>query len=518
MPARESPGMSGSDPRHHETTPDPAAEAPTISEERMRRAIEATDLAVWDYNLETGIVHLSDSWSWMLGGARQPTDATTDELVQLIPEQDRPMVREAVRRALSGDASPEYRMTHRVLRPDGHLMWVHSTGRVVQRAPDGKPLRMVGVYRDVTENKLLGLELAAREARYRAVIETSMDGFWITDPTGRLIEVNDVYVRQSGYSREELLGMHIADLDALDDPQEVISHREKIKVLGHDRFESLHRRKDGSIWPVELSVTYWPKLDLAFTFIVDCSERKRAERQIMEDRQALESLHQSQVAAQTAAALAHELNQPLGAIASYSDAALIMLEAGSTDPAMLREAVEKIREQALRAGDAIREMLKLIGTGAVSSDTLDLNDEIRHALGIAKTEVKLKFRTLLQLEKDLPAVRASRIHVQKVLLNLLHNAVESMQEAGRPNPEIVIEVRTRRDVGMAQVTLKDNGPGIRSEDAARLFQPFFTTKGNGIGMGLAISRSLIEANGGQLWCDPKEGPGAVFHLTLPFAS
>jgi two-component system, LuxR family, sensor kinase FixL len=115
-------------------------------------------------------------------------------------------------------------------------------------------------------------------------------------------------------------------------------------------------------------------------------------------------------------------------------------------------------------------------------------------------------------------VRANRAHVQKVLLNLLHNSIEALQDAIVPQPAITVTVRTIKGKNVAEVTIQDNGPGIRKEDARHLFTPFFTTKTRGIGMGLAISRSLMEANGGQLWFEPQEEPGATFHLTLPFAS
>lgn len=485
------------------------------SEERMRQAIDATDLAIWDYDLITGHVHLSDSWSWLLGGERGPTDTTIQQLTDLVPEPDRTLVRAAIIAAVKGAGASVYRATHRVATRGGGFLWVQSEGKVVQRAPDGRALRMIGVNRDVTERKLLEEQLVMREARYRAVIDAAADGFWMVDMRGRLLEVNDVYVRQSGYSREELLRMRISELEARERPSEVAARQMRIRQAGHDRFESEHRRKDGSIWPVEVVVTYWPRLDLCFVFVLDTTERKRTERQMAQHRAELEALQRSQIVAQTAAAFAHELNQPLGAIASYSEAALMMLRSPAPDLDRLRDIVAKGRDQALRAGDTIHELLALLATDLEAAETLDLNGEIRDVLDLARTETELRFRSELNLEHGLPGVRANRMHLKKVMLNLLTNAVDAMREARLPAPAVVVSVRTLRDQGLAQVTVQDNGPGITGEDLARLFEPFFTTKKKGIGMGLAISRSLIEANGGQLWCDPAEGPGAVFHLTLP---
>lgn len=496
--------------------PKPIGEDFVFSEERMRQAIEATDLAVWDFDLQTGRIHLSDSWSWLLGGERKPTDTTIQELAELVPEGDRQIVHDAIIRAVKGAGSSLCRAIHRVTRLDGSFLWVQNEGRVVERAPDGRALRMIGVNRDVTERKLLEDQLLQREARYRAVVQAAVEGFWIVDMEGRLLDVNDVYVRQSGYSREELRHMRISDLDAKESPQEVATHQGKIRKIGHDHFETEHRRKDGSIWPADIEATYWPGLNLSFVFITDATKRKRTERQIAENRQELEALQKSQIAAHTAAAFAHELNQPLGAISSYTEAALMMLDGEKTDQKQLRVAIEKSRDQALRAGNTIRTLLELLNTGSGTAEPLDVNREVREALQLTRTDTDLEFHTRLTLEPGMPCVQVNRIHLQKVLLNLFHNAVEAMREANVPDPAVIITVGTRKDQNVAQVTVRDNGPGIEPEHAGHLFETFFTTKATGIGMGLAISRSLIEANNGQLWCDPGEGPGATFHLTLPF--
>lgn len=503
--------------RLHETGSRPAPDRTATSEARMRQAIEAEELAVWDYDVKTGRVHLSESWSWLLGGDRTPTDTTIHELARSIPEVDQETVRAALIAALKGRDATEFNAVFRVRRTDGQLMWMQSEGRVEQRAADGWALRMGGVNRDITERKLLEEQLVMREARYRAVIQTAVDGFCVINMQGNLLEVNDVYVEQSGYSREELLHMRLSDLDPNESLEEMAIHIEQVKRKGYDRFDTWHRCKDGSIRPVEIVETYWRGFDRVFAFVVDRSERERAERKMKELRKELEALQKSQVAAQTAAAFAHELNQPLGAISSYTEAALIMLKAEQPNIKRLADTIEKSRDQALRAGNAIRELLELLNTGSVSADALDLNNEIRNALNLAKSDMELTFHTELRLEGALPAVRANRVHLQKVLLNLLHNAVESMQEAGVPQPAIIVTVSTRKEEALAQVSVRDNGSGIDPADIAHLFKSFFTTKKRGVGMGLAVSRSLIEANGGQLWCDPGEGPGATFHLTLPYA-
>lgn len=251
--------------------------------------------------------------------------------------------------------------------------------------------------------------------------------------------------------------------------------------------------------------------------VQDITRRKILEKEIQEQRNEMDVLQKTQIAAHTASAIAHEVNQPLLSIANYSNAVLMLLKTENPDLEKIGKAVEASERQALRAGQSIREMILFLNMREFPTEAFELNNEITSILAIARAEHELQFQTTLQLEDGLPLIRANRIHVRKVLLNLLHNGIDAMREAGVPQAAITISVRTITDKNVAQMTIRDNGPGFREEDVQRLFEPFFTTKAKGIGMGLTISRSLIEANGGQLWVDPQESPGATFHLTLPFA-
>lgn len=251
--------------------------------------------------------------------------------------------------------------------------------------------------------------------------------------------------------------------------------------------------------------------------IQDITSRKILEKEIQEQRKEMDILQRTQIAAQTASALAHEVNQPLSAIASYSNAALMLLKAENPNLEKIGTAVEACERQALRAGQSIREMITFLNLREFPTESFELNNEITSILATAKADHELQFQASLELEEGLPLIRANRVHVRKVLFNLLHNGIEAMQEAGVPVAAITITVRTIADKNVAQITIRDNGPGFKEEEVQRLFEPFFTTKDKGIGMGLTISRALIEANGGQLWVDPQEKPGATFHLTLPFA-
>ncbi len=249
----------------------------------------------------------------------------------------------------------------------------------------------------------------------------------------------------------------------------------------------------------------------------DVTERKANEKKIQAQRTETENVYKQQVAARTASAIAHELNQPLGAISAYSEVALHALQSESIDQEKLKRALQGCVDQAHRAGRSLHELLAFLLKGELVTEKLDINTIVKGALDIVHSNGYGDFYSVLELEPDMPPVEANRVQLQKVLVNLLRNSVEAMQNAGMPSSYITIKACTSQSGNQAQVTVQDSGPGLSAETAQRIFEPFFTTKPSGIGMGLAISRALIEANGGQLWLEPDFKSGATFHFTLPFA-
>ena len=249
----------------------------------------------------------------------------------------------------------------------------------------------------------------------------------------------------------------------------------------------------------------------------DVTDRKIQEKKLQDERAESENLFKQQVAARTASAIAHELNQPLGAISAYSEVALHALQSGSIDQEKLKRALEGCVLQAQRAGRSLHELMAFLQRGELVTEKLDINKIVKEAVDITRGNGFGEFQTVLNLDPDMPAVLGNRVQIQKVLVNLLRNAVEAMRNANIPYSSITISARTNKDFDMAHIIVQDSGPGLDEETAKRIFEPFFTTKSTGIGMGLAISRALIEANGGQLWFEPSTDAGATFHFTLPFA-
>ncbi len=372
--------------------------------------------------------------------------------------------------------------------------------------------------RDITDRKR-----AEEERRIASIAFESQEGLMVTDTNKIILRVNRAFSQLTGYSAEEAVGKTPAMLKS--GRQDDAFYQNMWATLKQKHFwqgEIWNKHKGGDIYPEWLAISAVIATDGNITHYIgaffDITERKRMELEILERRNEMEYLQKKHVAAQTAAAIAHELNQPLLAIATYSEAALMLMHADKPNSDKIRKAIEGCERQAHRAGQSIRELLEFLSTEEFPIHVFDLNKEIIDVLDAAKLEHELHFDPILRLPEKLPLVRANRTHVQKVLFNLLHNGIDAMQEAGVALPAITVTVRTMKDESVAQVTIQDNGPGVKKEDFQRLFDPFFTTKAKGIGMGLIISRSLIEENGGQLWVDPQEGPGAIFHLTLPFAT
>jgi len=371
-----------------------AEEALRISEERLMLAKQAAGLGVFDFDSNHNIWYWDERMRELWGAESNEAIATKQFLTAIHPE-DRAAREAALDRSIDPAGNGEYSAEYRVTNPaNGVEQWISAIGRM--HFEDGVAIRLVGVARDITEQKIL--------------------------------EKN---------------------------------------------------------WQTHRSET--------------------------------EALFAQQVASQTVSAIAHELNQPLAAISAYSEVALHALQNDHFDQKNLKQALDGCVKQSQRAGRSLHELLAFLQKGELITEKLNLNNIVLESLSLAKSYGYGEFQQELHLEPYLPAVLGHRVQIQKILVNLLTNAVEAMRGACVPAAAISIKVSTNAELNMAHVTVQDSGPGLDAITANRIFEPFFTTKHNGIGMGLAISRALAEANGGRLWLEPNVKAGAIFHLTLPFA-
>lgn len=394
------------------------------------------------------------------------------------------------------------------------------------RQPDGRISHYVGVKTDISELKQAIAELEASENRLQlakaaaglAIFDRDIvNGTYRWDERAR--EFWGVEPDEPATFATFLEGLHPDDrsvpLAALD---------KAVRPGGNGGYAAEYRvvnRRDGSVRHIAANGQVLFENGRAVRIVgtmKDVTAKKKLEKELLERRSDMEQLIKQQVAAQTAAAIAHELNQPLVSVSAYSEAALRMLRGGIKNPEKLRRALEGAMEQAHRAGYTLHELLDFLRYGDDKSEPVDVNQLVHESLAIADEGGYGDFRPVTDLAADLPPVQGNRLQLQKVFVNLLHNSVDAMRGAGVARGDATIRIRTARCDAGVQVTVQDNGPGLDDEAVGHAFDPFFTTKPNGVGLGLAISRALVKAHGGQLWADTDSKPGAMFHMIIPALS
>jgi PAS domain S-box-containing protein len=363
------------------------------------------------------------------------------------------------------------------------------------------------------------------EAKFRCLVDANIMGIIIWNLEGEIVEANEAFLHIVEYSREDLVSgcMRWTDLT----PPEWRNRDERavaeLKVLGVAKpYEKEYLQKGGNRVPVLVGGALFEEGgNEGVAFVLDLSEQKRAQENWKEAQQALQvtQVELARVSRLTtmgelAASIAHEINQPLTAVTNNGSACLRLLANRNLEPEVLRRALEEIVADGTRASAVLARIRAFIRKTPAEKNALDINEVIQEVLTLAGREL-LKNRVLLecQLTKAPPLVLADRVQLQQVLLNLIMNGIEAM--AAVTNRPRLLSVQSRIDEsGDVLIAVCDSGTGLGSE-ADRVFTPFFTTKANGMGMGLAISRSLIEGHGGRLWAAPNSPCGAVFSFTLP---
>ena len=371
-------------------------------------------------------------------------------------------------------------------------------------------------------------ELARRlEAKIRRLVDANVVGIVMWNLEGAITEANEAFLHMVQYNREDLASGRVRWTDLT--PVEWRSRDEQLvadlKASGVIQpYEKEYFRQDGSRVPILLGGAFFEgSRDEGVAFVLDLTEQKRTQERLQEAQQTLyatqiELARVSRLTAmgELAASVAHEVNQPLTAVTNNANACLRLLAKLNLDPGVHRQALEEIVADSARASAVIERIRAFIKKTPPEKSELDINEVIQEVLALAGHELQ-KRRVMIecQLKKPLPLVLADRIQLQQVLLNLIMNGIEAM--AGVTNRPRMLWMQSQVDEsGDVLVGVRDSGTGLGSEPD-RLFTPFFTTKANGLGMGLTISRSLVESHNGRLWATPNTPHGAVFSFTLPAA-
>jgi two-component system sensor kinase FixL len=369
---------------------------------------------------------------------------------------------------------------------------------------------------------------ACERARRRAaswfeqVLEAAPDAMILVGRGGEILVVNRQTERIFGYRRDELIGQSIETLVPVRFRE--LHRKQRAGYFAEPRYRpmrsglDLHgRRSDGSEFPAEISLSPIADPDgmVVACAVRDVTERKRAERMLRERQEELAHVTRVSTAGEMATGLAHELNQPLYSIANYARGCINRLDSSSIDPHEIREIAAEIAAEAERAAEIIRRLRRMVQKRGPVQSVIDVNQTVEEACALAQADLVHHCARLdRDFEENIPATSGDDVQLQQVILNLLRNAVEAMRDT--PVEERIVRVSTRYVDGcMAQVSVLDPGIGIPQENLERVFDAFHTTNASGMGMGLAISRTIIESHGGRIWATNNAGRGAGLHFTLP---
>jgi PAS domain S-box-containing protein len=370
--------------------------------------------------------------------------------------------------------------------------------------------------------------LAEREAKIRRLVDSDIIGIVMWDLDGRLLESNDAFLRMVQYTRDDLAaGLRWFDMTP-PEWQEVHALQELEELQSTGMMQAREKqffRKDGSRVPVLIgAATFEGQPTQGLAYILDLTERKRAELRAWESERRYREIqadlaHANRVATtgQLSASIAHEVNQPLTAMITNTQAALRWLGANPPNVEEVRDALASVVRNGNRASEVIGRVRALITKTPPKKEPVALNDAVREVIELASSEAgKNGIIIRSQLAEHLPIVEGDRVQLQQVVLNLIVNAIEAMGPSQVELKEILVATDKAEPNGIV-VSVRDFGPGLAAEFAERIFEAFYTTKSGGMGMGLSICRSIVEAHGGHVWTKPNETRGALFGFNLPAA-
>lgn len=363
-------------------------------------------------------------------------------------------------------------------------------------------------------------DLQRREAKIRRLVDSNIVGIFIWDLEGQIVEANEAFLGIVGYGRDQLVSgrLRLNDLTPSDwRDRDAQAHAQLQESGSIQPYEKEYFRKDGSRVPVLVGKAVFDDAsNEGVAFVLDLTERKRADEQrdkLHQLEAELAHVHRLTMMGELAASLAHEIKQPITAAMTNAETTQLWLANDPPDLKEAREAATRVVNSAARAADIINHLRSLYKKGAPSHrELVDVNEVAREMLVLLRSEAhrfSVSMRT--ELTTDLPRIEADRVQLQQVFMNLMLNGVEAMRDTGG---ELTITSKQAED-GKILISIRDNGVGLPTEKIDQIFSPFFTTKSQGTGMGLAITRSIIEAHGGRLWAVANTGRGATFYFALP---
>jgi two-component system sensor kinase FixL len=505
--------------RNVTTTPHSASDDP-VRDERFRLGIEGAGIGIWDLDLSTHRLLWSNTTRTFFGVPKE-LPLTYELFLSLLEPEDRERTEQAIRRSVETGCS--FDMQYHVGGRSQVHKWVRARGSIVQ-GQEGVASHLSGLMIDIDDQKQVEEALRTRESHLRSILETIPDAMIVIDGSGIIQFFSSAAERQFGYAEQEAIGKNVSILMPNPDHSRHDGYLARYLSTGERHIIGVGRivtgqRKDGTTFPMHLSIGEMQSGGVPYFtgFIHDLTEHQQTQTRLQELQSELVHVSRLSAMGEMASALAHELNQPLAAISNYMKGSRRLL-AASSDPnrPKIENALDRAAEQAIRAGQIIRRLRDFVSRGESEKRVESLSKLIEEAgaLGLAGArEQGVKLRFSLDPGHDL--VLVDRVQIQQVLVNLFRNALEAMAQT--PRRELIAS-NTKAADDMIEVEVSDTGSGFHDDVKSSLFQTFFTTKETGMGVGLSISRSIIEAHGGRMWAEANESGGATFRFTLPAAS
>lgn len=385
----------------------------------------------------------------------------------------------------------------------------------------GKKIAAIEVCNDITKRKEAELRQRESEQMHKNVFDSAWHGIVILTPQGQFIDCNPAFAGLLGYTRKELFRLSARHIVPNDCQELLLQFRDQILANKQITAEITAIRKDGRTIPIEVGAgatfTYHghPAL-LAFTR--DLTETKQVEQQLRQHQLQLAHAARMNTLGELTAGIAHELNQPLGAIVNYTKGCIRRLNSQSPDPTTLIPAISEVSKQAERAGEIILRLRRFAKKGELKQTITDPNEVVRESISFLQPEISSHGITIRKkLARQIPPVFADKIQLEQVVVNIIKNAVDALTEAPSEGRRIYLQTSLTNEQAI-EILIHDFGPGFNDQELNKIFQPFYTTKNDGLGVGLSISQTIIEAHGGNLKATPQPKEGACFRITLPAAN
>jgi PAS domain S-box-containing protein len=476
--------------------------------ERLANIVEGANVGTWEWNVQTGETIFNEKWADIIGYTlKEISPISIETWINNTHPDDLEASNKMLEKHLNGKLD-HYEIECRMLHKQGHWVWINDRGKVRSWTEDGKPLWVFGTHIDITERKQAEEALQDRERLLATILQTTVDGFWVVDNQKRITQVNDAYCVMSGYSREELLSMTIKDLDAIEIPEETAARIKRIIENGSEIFQTCHRRKNGTLLPLEISITYLAENGgQLICFCRDITIRKQAEKALM-----LQASERAAVDAFTSS-VSHDLQAPLRRIEGFSEA--LLEECSDQLNEQARDYLRRIIRQIKSMSDRTAALLKLskIVSHEINYEEVNLSSLARSYLEkLCYAEPNRRVDTVVA--PDITAMGDGDF-LSVVLENLLDNAWKFT--AGLENARI--ELGSAKKDGLTIYFIRDNGIGFDQQRANEIFEPFIKLHSEadypGIGIGLNLVYRIIKRHGGEVWAEGEPNKGACFFFTLP---